>query len=185
MLHNRDRGVRGKKRKNKEKERRRNFNRCQDEYYEILPWMVCFVPSSFSSSIFPLFKFFLFIHCFCFSNNILYPKEDRDQKILLYACRNCDHQVLLLFFYPFSHTLYCQFTFWSMELWRTENSLHAFATSSTRLHWFILGSKKIDFLVENSDYFIDLSSTQSWVKMLVVFVLKRVLKGVLCIFWYQ
>ncbi|GMN55207.1 hypothetical protein TIFTF001_024320 [Ficus carica] len=26
------------------------------------------------------------------SNNILYPKEDRDQKILLYACRNCDHQ---------------------------------------------------------------------------------------------
>ncbi|KAJ6987814.1 hypothetical protein NC653_020922 [Populus alba x Populus x berolinensis] len=26
------------------------------------------------------------------SNNILYPREDRDQKILLYACRNCDHQ---------------------------------------------------------------------------------------------
>ncbi|OMO58421.1 DNA-directed RNA polymerase, M/15kDa subunit [Corchorus olitorius] len=26
------------------------------------------------------------------SNNILYPKEDREQKILLYACRNCDHQ---------------------------------------------------------------------------------------------
>ncbi|KAJ8444930.1 hypothetical protein Cgig2_029124 [Carnegiea gigantea] len=25
-------------------------------------------------------------------NNILYPKEDRDHKILLYACRNCDHQ---------------------------------------------------------------------------------------------
>ncbi|RVW39915.1 DNA-directed RNA polymerases II, IV and V subunit 9A [Vitis vinifera] len=25
-------------------------------------------------------------------NNILYPKEDREQKILLYACRNCDHQ---------------------------------------------------------------------------------------------
>ncbi|KAG6597567.1 DNA-directed RNA polymerases II, IV and V subunit 9A, partial [Cucurbita argyrosperma subsp. sororia] len=25
-------------------------------------------------------------------NNILYPKEDRDEKILLYACRNCDHQ---------------------------------------------------------------------------------------------
>ncbi|CAK7326374.1 unnamed protein product [Dovyalis caffra] len=25
-------------------------------------------------------------------NNILYPREDRDQKILLYACRNCDHQ---------------------------------------------------------------------------------------------
>ncbi|KAF0896222.1 hypothetical protein E2562_019704, partial [Oryza meyeriana var. granulata] len=24
--------------------------------------------------------------------NILYPKEDREQKILLYACRNCDHQ---------------------------------------------------------------------------------------------
>jgi 5-methylcytosine-specific restriction endonuclease McrA len=27
------------------------------------------------------------------SNNILYPKEDREQKVLLYACRNCDHQV--------------------------------------------------------------------------------------------
>ncbi|KAH8500928.1 hypothetical protein H0E87_015955 [Populus deltoides] len=26
------------------------------------------------------------------ANNILYPREDRDQKILLYACRNCDHQ---------------------------------------------------------------------------------------------
>ncbi|KAD5507829.1 hypothetical protein E3N88_15532 [Mikania micrantha] len=25
-------------------------------------------------------------------NNILYPKEDKDQKTLLYACRNCDHQ---------------------------------------------------------------------------------------------
>ncbi|EPS72508.1 hypothetical protein M569_02250 [Genlisea aurea] len=25
-------------------------------------------------------------------NNILYPKEEKDQKILLYACRNCDHQ---------------------------------------------------------------------------------------------
>ncbi|KAF7827671.1 DNA-directed RNA polymerases II, IV and V subunit 9A [Senna tora] len=25
-------------------------------------------------------------------NNILYPKEDRVRKILLYACRNCDHQ---------------------------------------------------------------------------------------------
>ncbi|KAK9136706.1 hypothetical protein Sjap_007300 [Stephania japonica] len=27
-----------------------------------------------------------------FSNNILYPKEDKEQKILLFACRNCDHQ---------------------------------------------------------------------------------------------
>ncbi|KAL0732847.1 hypothetical protein Bca4012_009057 [Brassica carinata] len=26
-------------------------------------------------------------------NNILYPKEDREQSILLYACRNCDHQI--------------------------------------------------------------------------------------------
>ncbi|XP_038719660.1 DNA-directed RNA polymerases II, IV and V subunit 9A-like [Tripterygium wilfordii] len=25
-------------------------------------------------------------------SNILYPKEDRKQRILLYACRNCDHQ---------------------------------------------------------------------------------------------
>ncbi|KAG6582179.1 DNA-directed RNA polymerases II, IV and V subunit 9A, partial [Cucurbita argyrosperma subsp. argyrosperma] len=28
-------------------------------------------------------------------NDILYPKEDRDEKILLYACRNCDHQIQL------------------------------------------------------------------------------------------
>jgi len=26
------------------------------------------------------------------SNNILYPKEDRENKVLLYAYRNCDHQ---------------------------------------------------------------------------------------------
>lgn len=25
-------------------------------------------------------------------NNMLYPKEDKDNKILLYACRNCDYQ---------------------------------------------------------------------------------------------
>ncbi|CAN0855484.1 DNA-directed RNA polymerases II, IV and V subunit 9A [Linum grandiflorum] len=25
-------------------------------------------------------------------NNILYPKEDREERVLLYACRNCDHQ---------------------------------------------------------------------------------------------
>ncbi|XP_028409785.1 DNA-directed RNA polymerase II subunit RPB9-like [Dendronephthya gigantea] len=25
-------------------------------------------------------------------NNMLYPKEDKDSKILLYACRNCDYQ---------------------------------------------------------------------------------------------
>ncbi|KAG2275971.1 hypothetical protein Bca52824_058526 [Brassica carinata] len=25
-------------------------------------------------------------------NNILYPKEDKKQKILRYACRNCDYQ---------------------------------------------------------------------------------------------
>ncbi|CAH9055119.1 unnamed protein product [Cuscuta europaea] len=25
-------------------------------------------------------------------NNILYPKEDKDLKTLLYGCRNCDHQ---------------------------------------------------------------------------------------------
>eukprot|EP00239_Pterosperma_sp_CCMP1384_P000140 CAMPEP_0197848092 /NCGR_PEP_ID=MMETSP1438-20131217/7922_1 /TAXON_ID=1461541 /ORGANISM="Pterosperma sp., Strain CCMP1384" /LENGTH=112 /DNA_ID=CAMNT_0043460223 /DNA_START=240 /DNA_END=578 /DNA_ORIENTATION=+ len=24
-------------------------------------------------------------------NNILYPKEDKEQRKLLYACRNCDH----------------------------------------------------------------------------------------------
>ncbi|KAK7281574.1 hypothetical protein RIF29_09686 [Crotalaria pallida] len=25
-------------------------------------------------------------------NNILYPREDKEHKILLYACRNCDHE---------------------------------------------------------------------------------------------
>ncbi|KAG0491722.1 hypothetical protein HPP92_005120 [Vanilla planifolia] len=25
-------------------------------------------------------------------NNMLYPREDKERKILLYACRNCDHQ---------------------------------------------------------------------------------------------
>ena len=43
------------------------------------------------------------------SNNILYPKEDREQKVLLYACRNCDHQVLpplrLLFSSPAIRTV--------------------------------------------------------------------------------
>ncbi|KAJ1276736.1 hypothetical protein BS78_05G237600 [Paspalum vaginatum] len=28
----------------------------------------------------------------CECNAILYPKEDRENKVLLYACRNCDHQ---------------------------------------------------------------------------------------------
>ncbi|KAF8016292.1 hypothetical protein BT93_H1714 [Corymbia citriodora subsp. variegata] len=28
----------------------------------------------------------------CECNNILYPKEDKEQKILLFACRNCEHQ---------------------------------------------------------------------------------------------
>ncbi|KAH7573488.1 hypothetical protein JRO89_XS03G0157800 [Xanthoceras sorbifolium] len=38
-------------------------------------------------------------------NNILYPKEDKDQKILLYACRNCDHQACLLSLFFFSSFL--------------------------------------------------------------------------------
>mmetsp|Transcript_16720 Transcript_16720/g.27659 ORF Transcript_16720/g.27659 Transcript_16720/m.27659 type:complete len:116 (-) Transcript_16720:132-479(-) len=25
-------------------------------------------------------------------NNMLYPKEDKERKILLFACRNCEHQ---------------------------------------------------------------------------------------------
>nr|XP_046149396.1 DNA-directed RNA polymerase II subunit RPB9-like [Oncorhynchus gorbuscha] len=28
----------------------------------------------------------------CYNNNMLYPKEDKENRILLYACRNCDHQ---------------------------------------------------------------------------------------------
>jgi DNA-directed RNA polymerase II subunit RPB9 len=27
-------------------------------------------------------------------NNMLYPKEDKDNKVLLYACRNCDYRQL-------------------------------------------------------------------------------------------
>lgn len=27
-----------------------------------------------------------------FSNNMLYPKEDKENKVLLYACRNCDYK---------------------------------------------------------------------------------------------
>lgn len=27
-----------------------------------------------------------------FSNNMLYPKEDKENKILMYACRNCDYK---------------------------------------------------------------------------------------------
>ncbi len=27
-----------------------------------------------------------------YSNNMLYPKEDTINRILLFACRNCDHQ---------------------------------------------------------------------------------------------
>jgi DNA-directed RNA polymerase II subunit RPB9 len=26
------------------------------------------------------------------SNNMLYPKEDRQNRVLLFACRNCEHQ---------------------------------------------------------------------------------------------
>ena len=26
-----------------------------------------------------------------FSNNMLYPREDRNRKVLLYACRNCEY----------------------------------------------------------------------------------------------
>nr|KYP57898.1 DNA-directed RNA polymerase II subunit RPB9 [Cajanus cajan] len=29
---------------------------------------------------------------FARSNNVLYPKADKDQKLLLYACRNCNHE---------------------------------------------------------------------------------------------
>lgn len=33
----------------------------------------------------------IFTSCFS-SNNMLYPREDRSNRLLLYACRNCDHQ---------------------------------------------------------------------------------------------
>ena len=36
------------------------------------------------------------------SNNILYPKEDRDRRTLFFACRNCEHQVQLVNLYPCS-----------------------------------------------------------------------------------
>lgn len=35
---------------------------------------------------------FLFLTDYPFSNNMLYPKEDKANKQLLYACRMCDHQ---------------------------------------------------------------------------------------------
>lgn len=38
----------------------------------------------------PNFKTFL--NCLFFSNNMLYPKEDKESRNLLYACRNCDYQ---------------------------------------------------------------------------------------------
>lgn len=68
------------------------------EYHEVLPWMVSWFRDVCASL---CYYFFLVLHegfgdrftFFSCSNNILYPKEDRDQKILLYACRNCDHQV--------------------------------------------------------------------------------------------
>ncbi|XP_073104399.1 DNA-directed RNA polymerases II, IV and V subunit 9A-like [Elaeis guineensis] len=44
---------------------------------------------------------FLYFFLSWYGNNILYPKEDGEQKIHLYACRNCDHQV------PLSHALIC------------------------------------------------------------------------------
>ncbi|XP_027333488.1 DNA-directed RNA polymerases II, IV and V subunit 9B [Abrus precatorius] len=28
----------------------------------------------------------------CKCNNLLYPKENKEQRILLYACRTCDHE---------------------------------------------------------------------------------------------
>ncbi|RWW56839.1 hypothetical protein BHE74_00036408 [Ensete ventricosum] len=40
-----------------------------------------------ATTIFPVLLFFFS------SNNVLYPKEDREQRILLFACRNCDYQV--------------------------------------------------------------------------------------------
>ncbi|CAN0855482.1 DNA-directed RNA polymerases II, IV and V subunit 9A [Linum grandiflorum] len=39
-------------------------------------------------------------------NNILYPKEDREERVLLYACRNCDHQVSFHRFISSSHFHY-------------------------------------------------------------------------------
>jgi len=36
------------------------------------------------------------------SNNILYPKEDRDRRTLFFACHNCEHQVQLVNLYPCS-----------------------------------------------------------------------------------
>lgn len=31
---------------------------------------------------------------FYYSNNMLYPKEDKENKVLLYACRNCEYKQL-------------------------------------------------------------------------------------------
>ena len=29
-------------------------------------------------------------------NNMLYPKEDKENKVLLYACRNCDYKQVIV-----------------------------------------------------------------------------------------
>ncbi|CAN6894277.1 unnamed protein product [Brassica oleracea] len=76
-------GVLRERGKSKTRQLKERFS--EDEYHEVLSRMVkhesVINPSSSSSS-----------SSSTQDNNILYPKEDREQSILLYACRNCDHQ---------------------------------------------------------------------------------------------
>ena len=70
------------------------------EYNEVLSWMV------WSAIEFMRMKVHSYVpvhtmsytNCFGYSNNILYPKADKQNNILLCACCNCDHQVFLTLF---------------------------------------------------------------------------------------
>ncbi|WOL12453.1 DNA-directed RNA polymerases II, IV and V subunit 9A-like isoform X2 [Canna indica] len=54
-------------------------------------FFLIFSPPKSSSSSSSWYFVLPLLLCF-FSNNVLYPREDREQRLLLFACRNCDHQ---------------------------------------------------------------------------------------------
>jgi hypothetical protein len=48
--------------------------------------------------------FSLSLLCFRRSNNMLYPREDKETRTLLYACQSCEHEVDPLFVLRFIHS---------------------------------------------------------------------------------
>jgi hypothetical protein len=52
-------------------------------------------------------SFASYFHRLCFvfrrSNNMLYPREDKETRTLLYACQTCEHEVDPLFVLRFVH----------------------------------------------------------------------------------